>query len=153
MRYRYYFARYCDVSGKLLDIHLIPCCCRSWVVMLAELVSLRVDSITVVMVLRVYAMWDRSRTVLGILLFIYMAQIIISCVWAGIDVNPNETLFGMFRENEKLMQLWLIGPSFRSYLQWWWSTPLIRRFAATMSLRGPSYPQYTNRFPDLFSVG
>ena len=73
--------------------------------MLAELVSLRVDSITVVMVLRVYAMWDRSRTVLGILLFIYMAQIIISCVWAGIDVNPNETLFGMFRENEKLMQL------------------------------------------------
>ena len=64
------------------------------------------------MVLRVYAMWDRSRTVLGILLFIYMAQMIVNCVWVGITLNPNETLFGMFRKNEKLMKLWPIGLMF-----------------------------------------
>ena len=53
--------------------------------------------ITVVMVLRVYAMWNRSRAILGILLFVYVPQIIISVVWEGIYNNPGGNLSGMFR--------------------------------------------------------
>lgn len=53
--------------------------------------------ITVVMVLRVYAMWNRSRAILGILLFAYVPQIIISVVWEGIYNNPGGNLSGMFR--------------------------------------------------------
>ncbi|KAF8131832.1 hypothetical protein EV363DRAFT_1164341 [Boletus edulis] len=41
------------------------------------------------MILRVYAMWNRSRTILFILLFIYVPQIIIVVVVDGIYNNPN----------------------------------------------------------------
>ncbi|KAF8552126.1 hypothetical protein OG21DRAFT_177636 [Imleria badia] len=36
------------------------------------------------MILRVYALWNRSSIILGILLLIYVPQIIISIVWEGI---------------------------------------------------------------------
>ncbi|KAF8435744.1 hypothetical protein L210DRAFT_2505713 [Boletus edulis BED1] len=43
----------------------------------------------VVMILRVYAMWNRSRTILFILLFFYALQIISSVVFDGIYENPD----------------------------------------------------------------
>lgn len=44
-------------------------------------------SITVVMILRVYAMWNQSRTILYVLLFIYVPQIIFAAVLAGLNEN------------------------------------------------------------------
>jgi hypothetical protein len=48
-----------------------------------------------VMILRVYAMWNRSKRILYILLFFYVAQIIVSFVGEGININPNTYLSGM----------------------------------------------------------
>ncbi|KAF8452865.1 hypothetical protein L210DRAFT_3639310 [Boletus edulis BED1] len=45
-----------------------------------------------ILILRVYAMWNRSRTILSILLFIYVPQNIISVVLGGIYNNPNTYL-------------------------------------------------------------
>jgi len=45
-----------------------------------------------VMVLRVYAMWNRSRAILGILLFVYVPQIIITIVWEGLYNIPGGNL-------------------------------------------------------------
>jgi hypothetical protein len=47
------------------------------------------------MILRVYAMWNRSKRILYILLFFYVAQIIVSFVGEGININPNTYLSGM----------------------------------------------------------
>jgi hypothetical protein len=47
------------------------------------------------MILRVYTVWDRSRTILGILLFIYVPQIIIAFVFTGIYNNPGTYFSGM----------------------------------------------------------
>ena len=52
-------------------------------------------SITVVMILRVYAMWSRSKWILSILLFIYVPQVIVSFILAGIYYNPNTYFLGM----------------------------------------------------------
>ena len=52
---------------------------------------------TVVMILRVHAMWSRSRIILVILLFVYVPTIAVSIVWEGIYSNPGKTLSGMFR--------------------------------------------------------
>lgn len=41
------------------------------------------------MILRVYAMWTRSRRVLYTLLFIHVSQVIITFVWDGIYTNPD----------------------------------------------------------------
>ena len=61
--------------------------------------------ISVVMILRVYAMWDQSRIILGILLFVYVPQVIVSVVWEGIYNNPNKTLSGMiWVKSEAAMQ-------------------------------------------------
>ncbi|KAH0835530.1 hypothetical protein J3R83DRAFT_9222, partial [Lanmaoa asiatica] len=49
---------------------------------------LQLISITVVMILRVYAMWHRSKRVLWILLFIYVPLVIISFVFQGIYNTP-----------------------------------------------------------------
>lgn len=46
------------------------------------------------MILRVYALWNRSRTILAILLSIYVPQIIVSIVWECIS---DRTLSGMLR--------------------------------------------------------
>ncbi|KAG8216260.1 hypothetical protein J3R82DRAFT_8303 [Butyriboletus roseoflavus] len=43
-----------------------------------------------VMILRVYAIWNRSRVIFGILFFIYAAQTITSLVWNGIYANSNQ---------------------------------------------------------------
>ncbi|KAI9574382.1 hypothetical protein HD554DRAFT_2165880 [Boletus coccyginus] len=45
-----------------------------------------------VMILRVYAMWNRSRIILYILLFFYVPQVVVSAVWEGIYNNPNGPL-------------------------------------------------------------
>jgi hypothetical protein len=48
------------------------------------------------MILRVYAMW-KSRTILCVLLFIYVVQTIFSVVVLGIYINPHASLSGTFR--------------------------------------------------------
>ncbi|KAF8416684.1 hypothetical protein L210DRAFT_2520132 [Boletus edulis BED1] len=45
----------------------------------------------VVMILRVYAMWNQSRTILWILVFIYVVQVITSVAVDGFYQNPNNT--------------------------------------------------------------
>jgi hypothetical protein len=47
------------------------------------------------MILRVYAMWNLSKRILYILIFIYVPQIIGSFVFQGIYNNPNLYLSGM----------------------------------------------------------
>jgi hypothetical protein len=47
------------------------------------------------MILRVYTMWNQSKMILYILLFIYVPQAIISFVGEGIYNNPNTYLSGM----------------------------------------------------------
>ncbi|KAF8428904.1 hypothetical protein L210DRAFT_3563668 [Boletus edulis BED1] len=47
---------------------------------------------TLVMILRVYALWNRSKAILYILLFIFLVQTIINIVYTGIYVNPNTHL-------------------------------------------------------------
>ncbi|KAI9456199.1 hypothetical protein HD554DRAFT_2078178 [Boletus coccyginus] len=42
-----------------------------------------------VMILRVYAMWNLSRKILATLLFIYVPEIVISVLWECIYYNPN----------------------------------------------------------------
>ncbi|KAF8122318.1 hypothetical protein EV363DRAFT_1555387 [Boletus edulis] len=53
-----------------------------------------------VMILRVYALWNRSKTILYILLFIYVVQTSINIVFNGIYANPNThlsvTVVGVF---------------------------------------------------------
>ena len=49
-----------------------------------------------VMILRVYAMWNRSKRILYILLFIYVPQIIMFFVFTGIYINPSASLSGMY---------------------------------------------------------
>ncbi|KAF8119702.1 hypothetical protein EV363DRAFT_1196235 [Boletus edulis] len=45
-----------------------------------------------VMILRVYTLWKRSKAILYILLFIFLVQTIIDIVFTGIYVNPNTHL-------------------------------------------------------------
>ncbi|KAF8126623.1 hypothetical protein EV363DRAFT_1174062 [Boletus edulis] len=42
-----------------------------------------------VMVVRVYAMWNQSKWILGVLLFIYVSQVVSSLVMTGIISNPS----------------------------------------------------------------
>lgn len=49
----------------------------------------------VVMILRVYAMWNQSKWILYFLLCIYGPQVIISLVFTSIFANPNTYLSGM----------------------------------------------------------
>ena len=53
------------------------------------------SQITVVMILRVYAMWHQSKSILYSLLFIFVLQIIVSLVFAGIYYNPNTHFSGV----------------------------------------------------------
>lgn len=54
-------------------------------------------SIAVVMIFRVYAMWNQSTGILYVLLFIYAAQVISSFIITGLYYNPNTNLTGMSR--------------------------------------------------------
>ena len=47
------------------------------------------------MVLRVYAMWNRSKLILGVLLCICILERMTAFVVAGIFFNPNTYLSGM----------------------------------------------------------
>ena len=47
------------------------------------------------MILRVYAMWDCSKMILGVLLLIYVPEVVIACIFTGIYFNPNTYLSGM----------------------------------------------------------
>ena len=49
------------------------------------------------MILRVYAMWNRSRTILCVLLLIYVPSIIIIFVVVGVYMNPDKYLTGASR--------------------------------------------------------
>ena len=51
--------------------------------------------IIVVMVLRVYAMWNRSKKIFYSLLLIYVPQVMVSLILTGISRNPNTYLQGM----------------------------------------------------------
>jgi len=44
------------------------------------------------MILRVYTMWGRSRTILRVLLSIYIVQTIVCLIYAGMYINPNTDL-------------------------------------------------------------
>ena len=46
------------------------------------------------MILRVYAMWNQSKMILRLLLFIYVPQVIVSLVFAGL-YNTGTYLSGM----------------------------------------------------------
>lgn len=54
---------------------------------------------TVVMVLRVYAMWNRSKIILGVLLSFYVIEVIIQVVCTAIFDNPNTYSPGMVPSN------------------------------------------------------
>ena len=47
------------------------------------------------MILRVHTMWNQSKRILYILLFIYVPQVIVSIVNQGIYVNSSTYLSGM----------------------------------------------------------
>jgi len=47
------------------------------------------------MILRVYAMWNQSKQILWVLLFIYVPQVILALVMNGIFYNPNTYLSGV----------------------------------------------------------
>ena len=66
--------------------------------------------IAVVMILRVYAMWNRSTRILYILLFLYVPQVIVSFIYEGFYSNRT-TYPGMSQANCKLVNWNLIcGP-------------------------------------------
>ena len=52
-------------------------------------------TITVVMILRVYAMWNRSKRVLYGLLFIFVPQVIVSLTFTAIYGSNNIYYLGM----------------------------------------------------------
>lgn len=48
------------------------------------------------MILRVYAMWGRSKIILGFYLFIYVPDTIAAFVFASVFDNPNTYMSSMF---------------------------------------------------------
>lgn len=62
------------------------------------LLPLIMFQMTVVMTLRVYAMWNRSNRIFYVLLFIYIPQVVVSVAIPAIYYNPNTHLSGMFRD-------------------------------------------------------
>ena len=61
--------------------------------MLPSSVSPLLTCIPVVMVLGVYAMRNQSRIILYVLLFIFIAQVVVPIVWKVVYVRPWETRF------------------------------------------------------------
>ena len=54
-----------------------------------------------VMVLRVYAMWNRSRTILVVLLFAYLPQILLAVIAAGIYDSASCRFWAVIRNSAK----------------------------------------------------
>lgn len=84
--------RYCNLFGDGLGVSDIPCCCglSPWFHSFNHFFQ-----IAVMMIMRVYAMWNRSKRILYALLFIYVPQIIVSFVLTGIYDIPNKDFSGM----------------------------------------------------------
>ena len=49
----------------------------------------------VVMILRVAALWNQSRTILAILFLIYVSQVVVNIVWDSVYENPGTSLSGI----------------------------------------------------------
>lgn len=97
-------------------------------------------SITVIMILRVYAMWSRSKRILWVLLFAYAPQVIISFGFTGIYENPNTYISGTSRA-ELIHHYNLTQPALIScppFLQSQQLNSLISQFATPHSTK--SYP-------------
>ena len=58
------------------------------------------------MILRVYAMWGRSKIILGFYLFIYVPDTIAAFVFASVFDNPNTYMSSMF---ETLLVTWKLS--------------------------------------------
>jgi predicted transcriptional regulator with HTH domain len=67
----------------------------------------------VMMILRVYAMWKCSKWILYALLFIYVPQVMVSCIFTGIYDDPSTFLQGM---SGAKMQSHAGGPSSHPFL-------------------------------------
>lgn len=63
------------------------------------------------MILRVYAMWTRSRRVLYTLLFIHVSQVIITFVWDGIYTNPDRVSGISQAKLEVTTEYWTNSPN------------------------------------------
>ena len=53
-------------------------------------------NISVVMILRVYAMYNRSRIILGALLLMYIPEVVMLIICSSINLNPNNGI-GTYR--------------------------------------------------------
>lgn len=71
--------------------------CEFNVAIFSKLTPQWISIITVMMIIRVYAMWNKSRTVLRVLLSIYVVQTILSVVVVGVYIHPVTYLSGMSR--------------------------------------------------------
>ena len=60
------------------------------------------QSVTVMMVLRVYAMWYTSKIIIGILLCLYMPHLIIVCIFDGVYEIPGAYYSGESQNKLKL---------------------------------------------------
>jgi len=96
----YVLVRYCGLSwaifgGYLSGSSFVPgqlkLCTALFLVAVWDILIF-LAAADLVMILRVYAMWNRSKRILYILLFFYVAQIIVSFVGEGININPNTYL-------------------------------------------------------------
>jgi len=96
----YVLVRYCGLSwaifgGYLSGSSFVPgqlkLCTALFLVAVWDILIF-LAAADLVMILRVYARWNRSKRILYILLFFYVAQIIVSFVGEGININPNTYL-------------------------------------------------------------
>ena len=60
------------------------------------------------MILRVYAMWNRSKIILGVLLCLYVPQVIATLILTGIYDNPNTYFSSMSLHMSNLKRMALI---------------------------------------------
>jgi hypothetical protein len=66
----------------------------------SDLLPLVLQSVTVVMVLRVYAMWYQSKIIISVLLCIYIPHHIIGFTLTGIYNTPGAYFFGVSQNHE-----------------------------------------------------
>ena len=60
-----------------------------------RVISAALNSVIVMMILRVFAMWNRSKIILGILLLVYIPLGIFDFVFSGFFTNTDTYLSGM----------------------------------------------------------
>ena len=110
-------------------------------------------TITVVMILRVYAMWNRSKRVLYGLLFIFVPQVIVSLTFTAIYGSNNIYYLGMSWAGFHVPSLMVLCQYLFQPQLFKPSTSLFA-FSALLQTRVHCYCQCTCmiRFCDLFSV-